>query len=176
MRTVLCGVLLMAAVRATCAQELPNTPQAVKAKACGRKDFSWAYSLGLVCGGGASRSASETRPTAQCGASLRTYFIQYELGIMGPQATTGPVSGYVSVDAWVPFSWKGTKSDRMPYATGGYTRMFQTGNAIDYGAGYGIPLDADHALLIEAKDYWVPSQSQHNVVLRVSWSIGFADD
>jgi hypothetical protein len=176
MKTLLCGVLLMAAAGSGWAQALPDAPPAVKANQGEPGDYSWDYSVGLVCGGGASFSTSQVRPTVQCGASLRTYFVQYELGVMGPQATPGPVSGYVSVDGWIPLLWKVTKSSRMPYVTGGYTRMFQTGNALDYGVGYGVPIDGRHALQIEAKDYWVPGLAQHNVVLRVWWSLGFADD
>ena len=56
----------------------------------------------------------------------------------------------------------------------GYTRMFETGHALDYGLGYVVPLDDKHGLQIEAKDYWTfANPNQHNVVLRVGWVSGY---
>lgn len=98
---------------------------------------------------------------------------------MGPQANRSDVSGYVSADVDIPLS----RLDRKyaPMALVGYTRMFETGHALDYGVAIAMPRwrkpsDPTDSMRIELRDYWTfANPSQHNVMLRVGWMIGGFD-
>ncbi len=97
---------------------------------------------------------------------------------MGPQANQSAVSGYLSANAWTPLGSIPLSRNRaaLPLAIGGYTRMFETGHALDYGLGYAYPLDESHSIRFEARDYWAFSNpSQHNIVFRVAWLVGLPD-
>jgi hypothetical protein len=133
---------------------------------------------GLVCGGGASTSSAGTRPTTQCGALLGLGFLETEAGVMGPQANRSAVSGYLSENLWIPLRPRSTHGSVV--ALGGYTRMFETGHAVDYGLAYVKPIgrvgDMRYVQL-EARDYWAfANPSQHNVVFRVVWLFGGGDE
>jgi hypothetical protein len=104
--------------------------------------------------------------------------LQLEVGTMGPQAKQSHVSGYLSTNVWFPLTAGSKLGNRIgvPLVVGGYTRMFETGNALDYGVGFARPLDASQSLQFEVRDYWVfSSAQQHNVVFRVVWLTGLAD-
>jgi len=96
---------------------------------------------------------------------------------MGPQANRSDVSGYLSTNAWVPLRLHSTHGS--PVVTGGYTRMFETGHALDYGLGYVHPIGPAGDLRyieIEARDYWTfANPNQRNLVLRVAWIFGGGD-
>lgn len=132
---------------------------------------------GLVCGGGVSVSSVAIKPTTQCGALIGLGFFEVEVGVMGPQANRSDVSGYLSTNLSAPLRLHSTHGS--PVVLGGYTRMFETGHALDYGLGYlhriGPTGDLRY-IEIEARDYWAfANPSQHNVVLRVEWIFGGGD-
>jgi hypothetical protein len=140
--------------------------------------YDWFARAGLVCGAGASYSAIATRPTVQCGGILSGPLFDLETGVMGPQANQSSVSGYLSTNLWtplIPFEDLGNRHG-VPLAIGGYTRMFQTGNALDYGLAFAHPIDQSHSIQFEVRDYWAFSNPhQHNVVFRVVWLVGLSD-
>jgi hypothetical protein len=148
----------------------PSAPTPRSAATSGAYDY-WAHA-GLTCGTGASAAATSSKPTVQCGALADVGFFQLEAGVMGPQARQSNASGYLSANLYAPLF--------VPHGValieGGYTRMFETGHALDYGVGYARALDASHSLQFEVRDYWEFSNAhQHNVVFRVVWLVGVPD-
>jgi hypothetical protein len=55
------------------------------------------------------------------------------------------------------------------FATGGYSRLFGTGNALNFGGGINFYIkDRMRALRFEVLDYWhISGAKEHNVVLRM---------
>ena len=158
-----------------------TTPPATKAvePSIGQGAYNYLYQAGLTCGTGASTSRTGTVPTVLCGGLFTiTPFFEIEAGVIGPQSTASLVSGYISTNAWVPLQTLKDSPDKsgLLFAAGGYTRMFETGHALDYGIGYAHPLDPTHSIRFEARDYWVFSNPrQHNVVFRIVWLVGLPD-
>ena len=137
------------------------------------------YQAGLTCGAGASTSPVATKPTVQCGGVLgMPPFFDLEAGVMGPQANRSPVSGYLSTNFWaplIPLSKLG-HTHGVPMVLGGYTRMFETGHALDYGVAFAKPIDGSHSIQFEVRDYWAfANPNQHNVVFRLVWLVGLPD-
>jgi hypothetical protein len=93
---------------------------------------------------------------------------------MGAQANRSDVSGYLSTNLWLPLRPSSTHGS--PVAVGGYTRMFETGHALDYGLSYLQPIGRigeRRYIQVEVRDYWAfANPSQHNIVLRVVWMFG----
>jgi hypothetical protein len=101
-------------------------------------------------------------------------FLDLETGMMGPQANRSAVSGYLSTDLVLPLSHQTKRG--LPLFIGGYTRMFETGNALDYGLALSRTIDFKHSIQFEIRDYWANANpNQHNVVFRVVWLIGLPD-
>jgi len=165
--------------------QLPDAPSAtgqaqVPSKgAQSTSDYSYASYLvraGAICGAGASSSTDGTKPTVNCGVGF-SFFppapIFVELGVMGPFSDGTYPDGYVSVDGSIPL-WN-VKSKYLPMALLGYSRLFETGNALDYGLALAMPHktnDYPTSLRLELRDYWLPANpSQHNVMLRLGWMI-----
>ena len=62
-------------------------------------------------------------------------------GVMGPQANRSPISAYLSTNLFIPLIplkyWDNKRG--LPLLVGGYTRMFETGHALDYGLAFAHP-------------------------------------
>jgi hypothetical protein len=88
-----------------------------------------------------------TTPSFTGGVTIGQYFArtlgkgvvpspQFELGIVGPLPSGHSLDGLVSMNAMF--------ADRIPHhhayvsLTGGYTRMFVTGNAVNFGLGFDL--------------------------------------
>jgi hypothetical protein len=158
-----------------CAQTQTSPATKPAPKSAGIGAYEWNYRAGLTCGEGASETSASVKPTAQCGA-LFTFlpFLDLEAGVMGPQANRSSVSGYLSTDVVLPLGHQ-TKQG-LPLFVGGYTRMFETGNALDYGLALSRTIDSTHSIQFEARDYWANANpNQHNIVFRVVWLIGVPD-
>jgi hypothetical protein len=155
-----------------------QTQPAVPAKTASVGAYDWWARAGMVCGAGASTSPVATKPTVQCGGVFSMPLFEIEAGVMGPQANRSDVSGYLSANFWAPLVPLGHlgKEHGVPLLVGGYTRMFETGHALDYGVAYAYSIDNARSLQFEARDYWAFSNpSQHNVVFRVVWLVGLPD-
>jgi hypothetical protein len=132
---------------------------------------------GIFCGSGASTTPGTTKPTVGCGAgaTLVPLPIFLEAGVMGPQARRSSVSGYISVDGSIPLASQEKKY--LPMALIGYSRLFETGHALDYGLALAISRPgkdrySDRNLRIELRDYCTfANPTQHNVMLRVGWML-----
>lgn len=137
--------------------------------------YEWNDRAGLTCGAGASESSASVKPTVQCGGLFTILpFLDLEAGVTGPQANRSAISGYLSTDVVLPL---GPPIKRgLPLVVGGYTRMFETGNALDYGLAFARPIDSSHSIQFEVRDYWANANpDQHNIVFRVVWLIGLPD-
>lgn len=176
-RALLFGIALLTAV--AWAQAPPDAPVKVATPPPDFGAYDYLYRAGLTCGTGATSSSIATKPTAQCGASFSILpFLDLEAGVMGPQANRSSVSGYLSTNAsapLMPFRLLGNKQV-VPLVVGGYTRMFETGHALDYGIAFTHPIDSYHSIQFEVRDYWAfANPSQHNVVFRIVWLVGIPD-
>jgi hypothetical protein len=180
MKLILITMSLAVLTMSAQAQTPPAAPAVRPPAPTGPAAYDWGGAFGFVCASGASHSNTGTKPTVQCGAIARFAVLQFEAGVMGPQVSRSPLSGYMSVDGWIPLiHWSGYPDKKKkgrtgaPHFVGGYTRLFETGHALDYGAGYAQPISANYALEFEARDYWTfAAPNQHNVVFRVVWVLG----
>ena len=149
---------------------LPFAPQPTPHKSP-RHDLYYPYA-GVFCGAGSSTSFLATKPTFGCGAGFSFIPLPFplytEVGVMGPQAHRSNVSGYVSLDTSLPLAR--TTGPLLPEVLFGYSRLFETGHAFDYGVALVVPRSGDHQtdLRFELRDYWTfANPDQHNVMLRV---------
>ena len=139
------------------------------------------YHAAAFCGIGASTSPAATKPAMGCGAGLTFLlpFVFTEVGVMGPQANRSNLTGYISIDSSLPLARPSAKY--LPMAIIGYSRLFETGHAFDYGVALNVPRfsksgDDDKSLRIELRDYWTfANPTQHNVMLRIGWVVGLPD-
>ncbi len=60
-----------------------------------------------------------------------------EFGLMAPQANRSKVSAYMSFDSSIPLAPTHTKY--LPMGIIGYSRLFETGHALDYGLALALP-------------------------------------
>jgi hypothetical protein len=160
------------------AQTAPPSAPSPQTTSIGTGAYSWWAGVGLTCGAGASEAAAAVKPTAQCGALMYMPFFALEAGVMGPQAKQSNVFGYLSTNFWIPLvaPSKVGNANGVPLFVGGYTRMFETGHALDYGVAFAKPIDVAHSVQFEVRDYWEFSNAQqHNVVFRVVWLVGLPD-
>ncbi len=121
-----------------------------------------------------------TKPTLGCGVGANPLiFIYTEVGVMGPQANRSNFSGYLSNDFVWPINLPGKTATHLsghPIALVGYTRMFETGHALDYGIGFEHHVNKDHSLQFELRDYMTfANPTQHNVMFRAVWLLGVQD-
>ena len=136
---------------------------------------SYYFHVGVLCGAGASTSPAATKPSTGCGVGmvLLPVPVFVEVGVMGPQANRSNVSAYISVDESINLAKSTGKY--LPIALIGYSRLFETGNALDYGLALalprpGKPKDPSSSLRIELRDYCTfANPVQHNVQLRIGW-------
>lgn len=190
MRTTLAPILGLFFLIAAATAQTPDTsgsssqattplPEAPKPRPTYQPDpsYSYMYNLGVLCGVGASTSSVSTKPTTGCGvgATMIPWPIFVEVGIMAPQANRSYLTGYISVDGRIPLAPASLKYQ--PQAIFGYSRLFETGHALDYGLALALPRfhskpDDTRSLRIELRDYWTfANPAQHNVMLRVGWMV-----
>ena len=131
------------------------------------------YYAGVFCGLGTSTSSRGSLPAAGCGAGI-TFLplpLFVEVGVMGPQANRSYISGYLSVDANIPLARISTLY--LPLALIGYSRLFETGHALDFGLALNLPTrdgPGNASMRVELRDYYTfANPAQHNVMLRVGW-------
>jgi len=137
--------------------------------------YNWQWRTGLTCGSGFSRASALNKPTAECGALFGGPYVDFEAGVMGPQAVRTNVSPYLSANAVIPIGNVGNDFGA-PLIVGGYTHMFNVGHALDYGVAFQHPINEDHSIQFEVRDYWAfEKPGQHNVVVRVVWIVGLPD-
>lgn len=180
-------LVLLFGIKATVAQSQSSSsspPEAPVPHPVASKPYpneTYLYHVGAFCGLGASHSQVSTTPTAGCGVGFTFVPLPLfvEVGVMGPQANRSYVSAYISVDGSIPLAR--TNLPYLPMAIVGYSRLFETGHAFDYGLALAMPRpgakkDRSKSLRIELRDYWTfANPNQHNVMLRVGWTVEETD-
>ena len=141
--------------------------------------------------GAGSTIAGPARGEVQAGASFEESppgvwgGFSFEGGYLGPWSRPGAGSAIFSADYMASWSFgeKGRRttpsgkvywSDRgwkvLPFASAGYTRLFGTGNAVNFGGGIDYRLNHLHAIRFEVRDYYSPAaRVQHNAAFRIGW-------
>lgn len=99
----------------------------------------------------------------------------FESGYLGPYSNLKSGSGFMSFN-YVP-SWQVERKGRfLPFASAGYTRLFEIGHAVNFGGGLDLRLNNLHAIRFEARDYYMPTRpEQHNVAFRIGWVVYVQD-
>ena len=100
---------------------------------------------------------------------------QFELGVVGPLPGGHPIDGLGSFN--LMFANKVPHRSLYPFLTGGYTRIFDTGNAANFGLGIDFGKHEDKRLMrIEIRDYYLFSgPRQHVLSLRIGFGKLIAD-
>ncbi|HTZ99004.1 MAG TPA: hypothetical protein VMB02_01655 [Candidatus Aquilonibacter sp.] len=144
-----------------------------------------------VFAGAGSTVAGPARGEVQAGASFDEappnagVGFSFEGGYLGAWSRPGAGSAIFSADYMASWAFgekgRGTTpngkrswSDRgwkvLPFASAGYTQLFGTGNAVNFGGGVDYRLNDLHAIRVEVRDYYSPgSRVEHNVALRIGW-------
>jgi hypothetical protein len=66
-------------------------------------------------------------------------------------------------DFWADRGWK-----LLPFASAGYSLLFGTGNAVNFGGGIDYRLSQHRAIRVEVRDYYsFSTPARHNLALRI---------
>jgi hypothetical protein len=140
---------------------------------CGT-EFCFAQDIAIFAGVGMTNRSAVTNSSIHLGVSMeglaqRGAFWQgglSEVGYIGPINSLGHGSAIFSVNYKGAFN-HGNSSRLFPFFTGGYTRLFGTGNAVNYGFGVDVPFHKSKALRFEVRDYLrLSGFEEHNVAFR----------
>jgi len=140
----------------------------------------------IFVGTAVSAGGNTIRPSFTGGITFGQYFArtlgeglnaspQFELGVVGPLPGGYPLDGLASVNFM--FANKIPHRGLYPSFTGGYTRMFATGNALNFGLGIDFGKDEARRLIrIELRDYYLfTGPRQHVIGLRIGFGKFIAD-
>jgi len=132
----------------------------------------------------AGASFDEAPPRAWGGFS-------FEGGYLGPWSKVGSGSALLSADYMTAWSFGKKKAGQLPngthywadrgwrfipFASAGYTRLFGTGNAVNFGGGVDYRLSNTRAIRAEIRDYYsFSTPTRHNVALRIGLVIYLSD-
>ena len=146
-------VLMGVSCAAAGAQTLPDHPL----PAGTQRDYGTdcAYE-NVFFGPSASVGGTADRAPFTAGVTIGQYFAktlghgmtgspQFELGVVGPLPGGYPLDGLVSVDYM--FANKLPRRNVYPFLTAGYTRMFVTGNAVNFGFGIDLGKEGSARLM-----------------------------
>jgi len=126
------------------------------------------------------------KPTAIAGVTAGQYFArtlgkgeklspQFGLGVIGPLTDGNPMDGMVFFDYML--------ANKLPAhhqylsATVGYTRLFVTGDAVDFGCGFDFGRhEYDRILRVELRDYYLFDGPRQNILsLRMAFGKFISD-
>ncbi len=132
----------------------------------------------IFVGSAVSVGGTNTQPTFTSGITFGQYAAkpfshsiaaapQFELGVIGPLPGGYPLDGLASFN--VQLATKAPNRDLFPFLTIGYTRMFVTGNAVNFGLGMDFGKHGYNRLIrVELRDYFLfTGPQQHVIGLRV---------
>jgi hypothetical protein len=104
-------------------------------------------------------------------------FNQFPLGAIFEFGYAGPANHFGSGSALISTNYVGeflvSRHKRLTLMlTTGYSRLFGTGNAANFGGGVELfSKNLDHALRFEIRDYFRIANKEHNVAIRVGYVI-----
>ena len=146
----------------------------INAAACWAQDAA-SPKFTMFGGAGVADAQGHARGAMQFGASLDEAppgiwggFL-FEGGYIGPWAN--PKAGSAIFSANYMAAWAARKKWKaVPFATVGYSRLFGTGNAVNFGGGVDYHIRKTQAVRVEVRDYLAfTTPIQHNVALRLGW-------
>jgi hypothetical protein len=101
----------------------------------------------------------------------------FEGGYAGPFNNLKGGAALFSFD-YMP-SWVARKSSKFPllcpFAAAGYTQLFGTGHAVNFGVGMDFRLSGKFALRLEARDYMGFTPREHIAAFRIGFRRYFWD-
>jgi hypothetical protein len=129
----------------------------------------------LFGGAGANLSQGHSQGAMQLGASFAVAptnswcGVLLEGGYIGPWANLKTGSALFSANYLA--RWKiGSDKKFIPFVTTGYSKLFDTANAINFGGGVDYQVNRTNAFRIEVRDYYAFAESRRqNVALRIGW-------
>lgn len=109
-----------------------------------------------------------TAPWSRTRSGFPTGFL-LEGGYAGPWNSFSAGSALFSGNYMAAFDFSSNSQPKyLPFVTGGYTRLFGTGNAVNFGGGMDLLRGNSLALRVELRDYLrVSGSAQHNLALRI---------
>jgi hypothetical protein len=169
----------------------PNSSSASSTTTTATKDVSYdndVYGYGNVFAGPAFATGGSTHKLAgTAGVTLGLFQAKsrkwgfgttpvFELGVIGPIPAGRSLDGLFSANGM--FTSTVTHHEAFPFFTAGYTRVFVTGNALNFGTGIDLGnRKSDRLIRIEFRDYYLFSSSQQNIVeLRMAFGSAFSDN
>jgi len=169
---VLCGIAI--------ALTLAAAPD-VGAQPANSPEFVDSPQFVLFGGAGANLSQGHSQGAMQLGASIgqappnKWAGFQLEGGYIGPWANLKAGSALFSANYLA--RWKIGRGEKfLPFVSTGYSRLFDTANAINFGGGVDYQLGPTDALRIEIRDYYAFSEPRkQNLALRIGWVIYLPD-
>jgi len=151
----------------------------------------------VFAGAGINATQQNSRGEIQAGASFEEAppgswgGLGFEGGYLGPWARIDAGSAFMSLDYMAAWSlgqkakgrtrdgtpmWADRGWKLLPFASAGYTRLFGTGNAVNFGGGFDYRLSHTRAIRAEIRDYYsFSTPHQHNVALRIGLVIYISD-
>jgi hypothetical protein len=137
--------------------------------------------VALFGGAGITNASGPVHASVQFGADLdqavpwshsRPIFpVGYLLegGYIGPVSSFSAGSALLSLNYLAKFNFSEKIEPRVtPFITGGYTRLFGTGNAINFGGGLDLRIAARTGLRFEVRDYRQTGTAEHNFAIRIA--------
>jgi len=103
--------------------------------------------------------------------------LAFELGVIGPIQNERPVDGIFTFNMEPTFVTNRARYGRT-FLTAGYSRLFITGNAVDFGGGLDLHYSQKSArfLRVSVRDYYTfADRQQNNVTLRIDFLKFLAD-
>lgn len=130
-------------------------------------------SFGLFAGVGAQTNGT-SKSAFQLGGSYDQYVPNHWFGYMFEGGYAAPFTDLHNGSALVSINymaaWSATHSrNYYPFATVGYSHLFGTGNAVNFGPGLDIRLTPTLAIRVEARDYLTISPRQHTFAIRIGF-------
>jgi hypothetical protein len=137
-------------------------------------------------GAGLANPSTAAHGGLHLGVSFDCLGVLFEGGYAGPINDLGNGSALLSANYSGAFT-VGKSHRLMPFFTGGYTRLFGTGNAINFGGGIdfvlrsAVPRPDPRGIRFEVRDYFrltdhpTYSHPEHNAAFRIAYVI-YGDD
>jgi hypothetical protein len=138
--------------------------------------------VALFGGAGIANTSNVTRGGMQFGADVEdappwsrtrsgfpTGFL-LEGGYAGPWSRFSAGSAIFSANYMASFdTTSNAQPKHLPFVTGGYTRLFGSGNGVNFGAGVDFLRGSSFAVRLELRDYLrVTGPAEHNLALRIA--------
>jgi hypothetical protein len=138
--------------------------------------------LALFAGTGITNTSGPVHGSFQFGADVdqgvpwRPSRPIFPVGYLIEGGYVGPVNSFAAGSASLSLNYRGkfkfsdnSDSKVTAFVTGGYTRMFGTGNAINFGGGFDFNIGETTGIRLELRDYRrTGGPAEHNFAVRIA--------